>query len=278
MAGLALLAIGPGPHAGDDPGEAPPAAEPPRLVRLEPGAEVRTGPPAGWTHRVIRSLPRLAKGDLSSLPDSARPTATLLRTVIAAEVVDSPGGTYRLARVGVGNAIPVGDREIVTTPDGPRFVLETLGLVERVVLRTADAKLDEGQLIARTPTFALLRTPSVLAVNGRHTDVDLHYGLLVDPVTGTLSTLVWAVPAGSRAAPAEITELSRDLSWSLTLDVRVSRRVGPIPVAWSFAMSALPPGRRLAVPEAVARTLTRLDPGQTNPDLVECSLRALVDF
>ncbi len=246
----------------------------PPLVHLEPGAEVGAGPPAGWTHRVIRSVPRLGSGDLSSLPGSARTTATLLRTVIAAEVVGRDG-SFRLARIGVGNAVPVGDREFVTTSDGPEAVLDTLGVIERLVLRTADARLDEGSLIARTPTFALFRTPSVLLVNGRHEDVDLHYALLVDPDSGRLTALAWAVAAGSHAAPDEVAVLPPNLSWDLPLDVRVNRHVGPIPVAWSFAMPSLPPGRHRAVTEKVARAISGVARGATDPAILERSLRAL---
>ena len=78
---------------------------------------VDAGPPEGWSHRVIRSRPKLASGELASLPESAQVTATLLRTVITVDVVGR-GSAYRLARVGVGNAVPVGGREVVVTSDG----------------------------------------------------------------------------------------------------------------------------------------------------------------
>src|SRR5205823_10317789 len=116
-----------------------------------------------WSHRVIRSRPKLASGELASLPESAQVTATLLRTVITVDVVGR-GSAYRLARVGVGNAVPVGGREVVVTSDGPEAVLSTLGVIDRVVIRAAESKIDQGRLIARTPTFALFRTPSVLVV------------------------------------------------------------------------------------------------------------------
>ena len=53
------------------------AAELPRLVHLRAGAAVDAGPPEGWSHRVILSRPRLASGEMASLPESdSRPTET----------------------------------------------------------------------------------------------------------------------------------------------------------------------------------------------------------
>jgi hypothetical protein len=237
-----------------------------RLVPLEPGAVVDEGPPRGWTHRIIRSIPRLATGDLASLPASASATATLFRTIIAAQVVEQ-GGAYRLARIGVGNAVPVRGREVIVTPDGPPEALATLGLVERIVLQEAERKLAEGRLACATATFALYRTPTVLRAGERHVDAVLNYALLVEPRSGALTTLVWA---GGR--PREIVALPANLTFDAALDVRASRKVGPLPVAWSFALDALPPGRTIAVPPALAEALS----DTASPAEIERALRGLL--
>jgi hypothetical protein len=227
----------------------------PRLVHLGAGAVVGEEAPAGWTYRVVRSVPRLASGALDSLPESAATTAALFRTVIATEVVRS-GGTYRLARVGVGNAIPLHGREVVVTSEGPPEALDALGTIERLVLRAAEAKLGEGRLIARTPTFALLRAPAVLVISGRHRPVSLHYAFLVDPETGRQTTLLWSVREGDREPPGEVVALPPGAVFDAALDVAVDRHIGPIPITWSFAMASLPAGRRIAVPERVGALLT----------------------
>lgn len=247
----------------------------PGLVHLAPGAEVGQGPPIGWDARVVRSVPRLASGDLGDLPRSAAATATRFRTVIAADVAGSARSGYRLARVGVGNAVPVGDRELVVTPGGPDEALDAIPLVDRVVLIAAERKLAEGSIAARTPTFALFRTPTVLAVDGEHRDLDLCYALLVDPGTGTLSSFCWPSPTGPSPPPGSVLLLPPDLTFDAALDARATRRIGPLAVSWSFALTSPPPGLRVEVPPSIAPGLALPD-GPIDARGMERALRALL--
>lgn len=274
IAGLAALAALAGPGDGRRIAGPAPRASLPVLVHLEPGAEVGRGAPAGWTDRVVRSVPRLDSGPLDELPETARATATRFRTVVVAEVVDDGRAGFRLARVGIGNAVPVGDREVVVTPEGPPEALEALGMIDRVVLIAAEAKLDGGRLAARAPTFALYRTPTVLVINGEHREVDLCYALLVDRRSGDLSTLCWPLVPGCDA-PGPVALLPADLSFDARLDARVTRRVGPVAVAWSFALIATPPGCRLEVPRAIG-CLLAIDDGPVDPAALEDTLRSLI--
>jgi hypothetical protein len=225
----------------------------PRLVHLAPGSSVAGALPEGWTDRVIRSVPRLALGALETLPGSARRSATLFRTVILADVAKGPRG-YNLRRIGLGNAVPFGDREVVVTSEGPKEVRAALSTIERIVANTADAELCRGRIVASTPTFALFRGPSHLVVDGQHRDIEMNYALLVDPTSGDLLTLIWA------GSPRRVIALARDPTFDCALDVAVTAKVGPLPVAWSFAMAALPPGRTIDVPTPAVRTIESGDP------------------
>src|SRR6516225_6193911 len=40
----------------------------PKLVTLQPGLLIGDKPPQGWSHLVIKSIPRLASGEKDSLP------------------------------------------------------------------------------------------------------------------------------------------------------------------------------------------------------------------
>jgi hypothetical protein len=250
-----------GPGSADDRGKRPPEEAPdrPMLVHLWPGTSVAAPRPAGWTDRVIRSAPRLASGELDTLPGSAARSATLFRTVILADVASGAHG-YVLRRVGIGNAVPFEGREVVVTADGPKEVRAALSTIERIVANAADAELRRGRIVASTPTFALFRGPTHLALAGRHRDVDVNYAILVDPATGVLQTLIWSSLPGNPDPPRTVTSLDPDLAFDCRLDVAVSARVGPLPLAWSFAMAALPPGRTVEVPVATARTFNGEDP------------------
>ena len=74
----------------------------PDLVAIAPGTVVGRSGPVGWTHLVIKSIPRLTSGDLASLPLGAAKTASLFRTVIAANIEQDPktsGIHYRIGQI-----------------------------------------------------------------------------------------------------------------------------------------------------------------------------------
>ena len=247
----------------------------PRLVHLAPGTTVDGTLGEGWAARVVRSVPRLASGALATLPESAKTTATLFHTAILADVARDRDG-YALRRIGVGNAVPSGGREVVVTPEGPAEVRASLSTVERIVANAAFDELSRGRLAARTPTFTLFRTPARLVIDGEHKAVDLYYAILVDPVSGAVRTLNWATLPGKPAPPRRLTELAPDLAFDCPLDVAVDGKIGPVNVSWSFAMASLPPGRKVDVPADLARLIESTASGRGDPERLEDGLRGLL--
>ena len=229
------------------------------LVHLPPGTRL-THLESGWTHRIIRSVPRLASGDVATLPAASRVSAALFRTIVLAEVA-RVGDGYRLIRVGVGNAMPFDGDEIVVTTRAPGRIIDGLSTLDRLVLRAAEGKLAEASIETQTATFALLRTPGYLLLDGKHTEVDLRYAILVDPKSGRLRTLTWATSTHSAVAPRSVIALPEGCEFDCALDVAVTTRIGPIAIAWSFAMRSLPGGRAVEVPSEVGRVIgNRADP------------------
>ena len=273
MAGLMLSVR---PCESDEPPAPAGAPERPRLVHLPPGTPVDGSLPEGWSDRVIRSVPRLASGQIATLPDSARASATLFRTAILADVVKGRAG-YVLRQVGVGNAVPFRGRDVVVTPEGPAEVRAALSTVERIVANAAFDEIGRGRLAARTPTFALFRTPAKLVVEGAHQAIDLYYALLVDPATGHLRTHCWATLPGKTAPPRRVTALAPDLVFDCPLDVAVDGKLGPLNVSWSFAMASPPPGRAVDVPPDAARLIESTAAGRGEPEALEKALNALLD-
>jgi hypothetical protein len=247
---------------------------------LPPGTVVGNAAPPGWTDLVIKSIPRLASGDLETLPATARTTASLFRTVFVADVRNSPGasGAYSLKRLGLGLCVPVDGVDTVVTPDGPPRVLGSLGFVERNVLAVAQDEIKKGRVLARTADFALFASPGVQKIGPEHVPVTLLYALLVDPSTGRLRSLIWSIlsePA-SRRDPDEAVLLMRGLVDQCALDVAAERLLGAIPYHWSFAMRSLPTGRRIDLPAGVKRWA--VDPGRiaADPETFARRLRELL--
>jgi hypothetical protein len=211
-------------------------------------------PPEGWSHLVIKSIPRLASGDRESLPSSAFKTATLFRTVVLADV--QPVGLdkeFILTRVGVGICVPSRDgtnEDTVVTSDRLPALSMRLSTVEQIVLDAAESELADARITARTSTFALLRTPATLVVSGKHRKVDLFYAFCVDRPTGKLRIGVWSMWPGDikQPPPPTLIELAPKTTFDCALDVHAKRLLGTLPVSWSFALTSLPPGRAIRVP------------------------------
>jgi hypothetical protein len=257
-------------------------AEPGRVRRavsvpIAPGTLVGNQPPKTWSHLVIKCVTRLASGDLETLPRSAFRTAALIRTVILADVGRSPDDPSRFAlrRVGVGLCIPVRSRGDVVVASGRLEELGVkLGMIEKVVLQSAEAELARGRLIAPGPTFALYHGPSVVEVEGVHHKVELFYAFLVDEQSGALRVLVWPEEAGKGGppAPARLVELRPNLIFDCPLNVKAQRLLGTVPVSWSFAMENLPPGQPRPMTPDLRRYLVG-DAQRRDPERMEQALR-----
>lgn len=224
----------------------------PDLVMLAPGTRIDRTVPAGWSHLVIKSIPRLASGDLDSLPKMATTTATLFRTVFLADVRPDGEGVqrrYRLRRIGLGLCTTLRGRDTVIRTSTLSSQETDLGFMGRTVLERGEQEMRRGRLDARTPTFALFTAPTMMQVGDGHREVLLRYALLVDPTTGSLQTMTWAVSADpdGRAAARTLVLLKPGLVYHCDLDVAAARILGTVPVGWSFAMKSLPPGQPLPI-------------------------------
>jgi hypothetical protein len=251
----------------------------PQLVFLKPGLKLGKKPPKGWSHFVIKSLPRLATGDQASLPAGSSKTATLFRSVILANVkpMDVEEKDFELAQIGVGLCVPYPqdeDQDIVVSADQLDALGLNLTMVQKVVLDTAEAEMAEGRIVARTPTFALFRSPvTVVDTANKHRKVNLYYAFCVERTTGRLRIGVWTMrpESESQQAPATMVKLASDPIFKCELDVRARRILGTVPYSWSFAMRTLPPGKELRVPPALGALMvqTTRHPAESDIDELE---------
>jgi hypothetical protein len=247
------------------------------MVPITAGTVIGDQPPRTWSHLVIKSIPRLASGDLETLPRTAFRTATLFRTVILADVGRSADDSRRfvLRKIGIGLCVPdppLGD--VVVHSSRLEELGVRLGMVDKIVLRSAEAELGKGRLIASRPTFALYRGPTMMQVGQVHQKFELSYALLVDEHTGALRVLVWSQKASKDglAAPDKLVELTPNLVFDCRLNVKAEKLLCKVPVSWSFAMESLPPGKPVTLSADLARYLER-DTQPNDPETMEQALR-----
>jgi hypothetical protein len=248
-----------------------------QLVFLQAGMLIGDKPPEGWSHLVVKSIPRLATGDKGTLPSGSSKTATFFRTVILADVrpVDVDEREFELKQIGLGICVfKDEDHDMVVAADR----LEALGLhlttVQRLVLDATEAELGEGRIIARTPTFALFRAPATVVVPGNdHIKVSLYYAFCVERTTGKLHVALWTMLPESKPqkAPASLVRLGSKPVFDCQLDVKARRILGTVPYSWSFALRTLPPGRKLPVPPVLGELIatTARHPAEADPEELE---------
>ena len=222
---------------------------------LQSGMVIDREPPPGWTHLVIKSEPRVESGDKADMGTAGMKMATLFRTVVVAKVARSERDPkrFRLARVGTGLCMPFGGKDRVVSTANPGAAGESLGFVERTVLDRIEKEQAKARIIAQTETFALLATPATMKVGPKHEQIYLLYSMMVNPVDGTLSSVVWSIAAPpERRAPArELVLLPPNLVYKVYLDVQSERLLGAIPINFSCAMLDLPPGHKFAMSKAL---------------------------
>jgi hypothetical protein len=279
---IAGMVVWPGRGEASGPGVAVLAAQAvgsqPRLVQLTAATRVGDTAPEGWSHLVLKSIPRLASGDWRDLPQVANKTATMFRSVMLADV--EPVGLEKefiLSRVGLAICVPAPDGkgdDVVVSSDRLDALGMKLSTVEKMVLEAAESELVEARIIAFTSTFALLRAPVTLVVGGKHQKVDLYYAFCVDPSTGRLRVGVWSMwPGGPKVKqppPPSVIDLAPKTTFDCELDVQ-ARRVLGLPLSWSFALRKLPTGRAIAIKGnkplcekivAIAKHPTDIDTGE----------------
>lgn len=233
---------------------------PARLVHLSAGTRFQGDvPPEGWTHLVFKSVPRLTTGDLDTVSEQAFQIAQRIRPLMLASVRKSEGGdSYHLERVGVGLCAPGPDdaSDVTVTGTSVDGTGGSWSAKQRLILAALALESSRIRLEAATPTFALVRSPVVFLAAGEHRKLDLLYALLLDAGSGELRTYVWPdYASASLSVPGKL--MMRGLEthvFDLPQDVKATR-IGPLPVAWSFAIRGFPDGRDHPGSELLPRLL-----------------------
>jgi hypothetical protein len=221
-----------------------------RLEQIPPGTAIAKEAPRGWTHLIIKSHTKPGEGDVNQLSPTAMRLSSLLFTAILADVQpdrDAPG-RHRLARVAVGLGTSVGGKDVILTPETARRQGANLGLLGNVVLSKGQERLQDIKVVARSKTMAVFDSPGLIARERRHQPILLRYAVLVDPQSGKLETLLWALdrdggePAGAPSGPARL--LPANFVEDCVLHVDGNEFSLGAPTEKAFAMTDLPRARK----------------------------------
>lgn len=274
------------------PSAAPPAwandydlsARPPETI--EPGTEVDRGPPAGWSHLVIKSLPRVKPSEVSRVPtpfgfgrDMVVKQASWMFTAFTANVVpEHQGGhtRYRLRAIGLGLGTKVNGHDRVLTVESAERVGYKLNWIEKQTLETGYKIQDQARVVVHGPSFALLDTPVTFRCGTKNRVVRYRYALLVDTPTGRLETLAWRL--GDAEGCADLTRAV--LLHPNTIDpaeLIPDTTMSGIPNEFWFGVDDLPPHRaEMTIPPELRDRAARTKFTPEDAAELEAALRKLL--
>jgi hypothetical protein len=262
-------------------------AKPPEAIA--PGALVERGPPVGWSHLVIKSLPRVRASEVPKLPrnplvsrDKLVEMTAWMFTAFAADVVREEHGSharYKLRAIGLGLGASANGRDTVFTADtAARFGIE-LDFIRKEVITTSYRVQERARVLALGPSFAVLDTPVTYRCGDRNRMIRFRYALIVDTKTGALDVLCWRVgdePAHSDLTCAVLLHPNLVDEAQLVADPKGFSLAG-IPGELAFGVDALPPHRlEVPLPEALRALAgaSRFTPSEVRQ--LELNLRGLL--
>jgi hypothetical protein len=213
--------------------------------RIASGTVVGTSAPDGWSHLVIKSLPRVRADQVPVVrkialdPDRTLKLATWMFTAFAADVRPDDQGRHRLRAVGLGLGTNAHGRDIVITPETAADSGVSLDwLTTKQILTKGYEVQDQARMVVHGPTFGLMDTPVVVHQNGASRSVRYRYALLVDAQSGRLDVLL-VVPDDDPGTAVRIAPNTIDVA-ELVPDPKQFNAVG-IPNELGFGVEGLPP-------------------------------------
>lgn len=168
---------------------------------IAPGTVVEDTPPAGWSHLIIKSLPRVKPSEIAKLPtnpfvgrDGLVRQVSWMFTVFTADVVkeqQAGHSRYRLRAIGLGLGANVHGRDTVLTVESAERLGIKLDPIQAITLTTGYRVQQQSRVVVLGPTFAVVDTPVTFRCGERNYALRFRYALLVHPHTGTMEVLAW---------------------------------------------------------------------------------------
>lgn len=244
---------------------------------ITPGTVVENAPPVGWSHLIIKSLPRVKASEIERLPpnpfvgrDGLVRQVSWMFTVFTADVVkdvQGESGRYRLRAIGLGLGANVHGRDMVLTVDSAERLGLKLDPIQAITLTTGYRVQQQARIVVFGPTFAVVDTPVTFHCGQRNHALRFRYGLLVNARTGALEVLAWrlGLENGQYADLTRAVLLHPNTIDEAELVPDLNEFPLGIPNERAFGVEDLPPHRReVTIPESLRELAgqTRFTPEQ----------------
>lgn len=217
---------------------------------LEPGTIVEKAAPKGWSHLVLKSLPRVRDDQKAGLPELTVEKASWMFTAFLANVTKDENGRYRFDKAALGLGAKAKERDTILTAETGRKLGGDLGLFGGEILNKGYEVQKKAILVFSGPSMAMLDTPVWFRVADDNVLVRYRYAMVVDQLSGRMETLLWRLGTDGVGTSFD------DAVWlkpdsvdmpELVVDKKKVNRLG-IPADDAFAVFKMPAGKVTPIP------------------------------
>jgi hypothetical protein len=217
---------------------------------MEPGTVVDKAAPKGWSHLVIKSLPRVREDQKAGIPELTVEKASWMFTAFVANVAKDENGRYRFDKAALGLGAKAKERDTILTAETGRKLGGDLGLFGGEILNKGYEVQKKAVLVFSGPSMALLDTPVWFRVGEDNKLVRYRYAMVVDQLSGRMEVLLWRVGTDGVGTSFD------DAVWlkpdtvdvaELVVDKKKVNRFG-IPADDAFAVDKMPAGQKTPIP------------------------------
>ncbi len=255
-------------------------------TKVQPGTAIGREAPDGWSHLIIKSKPRVTEGDIDAVGRSTADMASLLFTVIVADVVNESSGDsprYRLGKVGVGAGTVINGNDVIISSSTQSRLGADFGLIKRQILSKFEEKLAQNVVVLRTSNLAFLDTPVVVRHQGKNRPMMIRYAIIVNPDNGELDTICWLIDLDDQRRYRGVVGRAQWLPPAKQEDAKLYVDQGEfflgIPSENAFATLRIPQGRlQFALPDAATKILGKSTLNQAEAKIAEGWFHTVVEF
>jgi hypothetical protein len=261
-------------------------AHPPESIA--PGTVIGRNPPEGWSHLVIKSLPRVRHSEIGNIPwnplvEGSRSVhlASWMFTAFVADVQSERQGekvVHRIREIALGLGTASNGRDVIITPETAAQNGVELNSFTREILSKGYKTQSRARVVIHGPTLAVVDTPVSYRSNGRSWRLRFRYALLVDSLTGRLDAIVWLLDAEGKCGDGSAAVLGPNTIEEAELipDPNEFDALG-IPSDAAFAVDRLPSGRaRVLLPPDLRPLAAQGKYSPAEAGILESRLRELL--
>lgn len=256
--------------------------DPVAVARIPPGTKIDVDAPPERSRVVFRSRPQVTSGEATKIGKAILDALQTFTTLVLVQAEPDPErpGQFRRGPFSIGIGMP-GDKEdtVITRATADKHGV-SLGFFEGKVLAEREKELNTVVSPGSTPTMAMFDFSSHHLRDDRRVQIVLRYAALVDPADGNIQTVHWILDVTPERyryveGSAKLLPPNHKMDWEMHVDgAKVSFGA---PKSDAFAVTKLPQGTPVAVPDEVKPQLTARGYTAESAARLEQSLRSALN-